>query len=189
MAALEARSLLTRETILSPDALYPAGVGGIIGMVGGLRLKQWARSRQNAGRHQIGIGGRLTSESARQVSGSSNLAKAMRYAIRHWPGLVVFLDDGRVEMDANVVERAIRPKTLTRKNALFAGSDGGAKHWAPAMALIQTARLNGVEPLAWLTDVLERIVSGRTKAHEMHSLLPWTWARANASDEAEQLAA
>jgi hypothetical protein len=64
MAALEARSLLTRETISSPDALYPAGVGGIIGMVGGLRLERWAASRQNNGRHQIGIGGRLTSESA-----------------------------------------------------------------------------------------------------------------------------
>ena len=64
MAALEARSLLTRETILSPDARYPAGVGGIIGMVGGLRSERWTPSRQNNGRHQIGIGGRLTSESA-----------------------------------------------------------------------------------------------------------------------------
>jgi transposase len=113
-----------------------------------------------------------------RVSTSSDLAKAMRYAIRHWPGLVVFLDDGRVEMDTNVVERAIRPNTLTRKNALFAGSDGGAHHWALAMTLIQTAKLNGVDPLAWLTDVLERVVSGRTKAHEMASLLPWNWAAA-----------
>ena len=89
-----------------------------------------------------------------RVSGASDLARAMRYAIRHWPGLVVFLDDGRVEMDTNVVERAIRPHTLTRKNALFAGSDGGAKHWALALTLIQTAKLNGVDPMAWLTDVL-----------------------------------
>ena len=117
-------------------------------------------------------------DQVKRVSGPSDLAKAMRYAIRHWPGLVVFLDDGRVEMDTNVVERAIRPNTLTRKNALFAGSDGGAKHWALAMPLIQTAKLNGVDPLAWLTDVLERIVSGRTKSHEMHTLLPWTWAAA-----------
>ena len=114
-------------------------------------------------------------DQVKRVSGPSDLAKAMRYAIRHWPGLVVFLDDGRVEMDTNVVERAIRPNTPTRKNALFAGSDGGAKHWALAMTLIQTAKLNGVDPLAWLTDVLERIVSGRTKAHEMQTLLPWTW--------------
>ena len=113
-----------------------------------------------------------------RVSAVSDLAKAMRYAIRHWPGLVVFLDDGRVEMDTNVVERAIRPSVLTRKNALFAGSDGGARHWALAMTLIQTAKLNGVDPMAWLTDVLERIVSGRTKAHELDTLLPWNWAAA-----------
>jgi transposase len=128
-------------------------------------------------------------DQVKRVSGSSDLAKAMRYAIRHWPGLAVFLDDGRVEMDTNVVERAIRPNTLTRKNALFAGSDGGAKHWALAMTLIQTAKLNGVDPLAWLTDVLERIVSGRTKAHEMHTLLPWAWAAATINSKAEQLAA
>ncbi len=74
-----------------------------------------------------------------------------------------------------MVERAIRPNTLTRKNALFAGSDGGAAHWALAMTLIQTAKLNGVDPMAWLTDVLERLVSGKTKAHEMQTLLPWNW--------------
>ena len=110
-----------------------------------------------------------------KVSGASDLAKAMRYALRHWPGLTAFLDDGRIEMDSNTVERAIRPHTLTRKNALFAGNDGGARHWAIAMTLIQTAKLNGVDPMAWLTDVLERIVSGRTKANELETLLPWNW--------------
>lgn len=110
-----------------------------------------------------------------RVSAVSDLAKAIHYAIRHWPGLVVFLDDGRVEMDTNVVERAIRPIALNRKNALFAGSDGGARHWAIAMTLIQTAKLNNVDPMAWLTDVLERVVSGRTKTHELHTLLPWNW--------------
>ena len=110
-----------------------------------------------------------------RVSGASDLARAMRYAIRHWDGLTAFLDDGRIEMDTKVVERAIRPHTLTRKNTLFAGSDGGARHWAIAMTLIQTAKLNGVEPMAWLTDVLARVVSGRTKAHELHALLPWNW--------------
>ena len=110
-----------------------------------------------------------------KVSGASDLAKAMRYALRHWPGLTAFLDDGRIEMDSNTVERAIRPHTLTRKNALFAGNDGGARHWAIAITLIQTAKLNGVDPMAWLTDVLERIVSGRTKANELETLLPWNW--------------
>ncbi|MDQ2804439.1 MAG: IS66 family transposase [Pseudomonadota bacterium] len=126
---------------------------------------------------------------ADRVSAASDLAKAIRYAIRHWPGLVVYLDDGRVEMDTNVVERAIRPHTLTRKNALFAGSDGGARHWALAMTLIQTAKLNGVDPMAWLTDVLEQVVSGRTKVHELHTLLPWTWAAANSTSTPDALAA
>jgi transposase len=117
-----------------------------------------------------------------KVSGASDLAKAMRYALRHWPGLTTFLDDGRIEMDSNTVERAIRPHTLTRKNALFAGSDGGARHWAIAMTLIQTAKLSGIDPMAWLTDVLERIVSGRTKANQLGTLLPWNWQSTRQSD-------
>jgi hypothetical protein len=110
-----------------------------------------------------------------QLSGRSELAKAIRYALNHWEGLTLFLDDGRLELDTNTVERAIRPVALGRKNALFAGSDAGGKHWATITSLIQTAKLNDVDPLAWLTDVLERIVSGRTRAHELETLLPWNW--------------
>src|SRR3954467_2234197 len=123
----------------------------------------------------------LTAQLGR-VSGKSGLAEAIRYALRHWQGLVLFLDDGRLELDTNTVERAIRPIALGRKNALFAGSDGGARWWAIVASLVATAKLNGVEPLAWLTDVLERVVSGRTKAQELERLLPWTW-------KAERLAA
>src|SRR3954449_6933282 len=118
--------------------------------------------------------GWLTVQLAR-VSGKSGLAEAIRYALRHWTGLVLFLDDGRLELDTDTVERAIRPIALGRKNSLFAGSDGGACHWAIVASLVATAKLNGVEPLAWLTDVLERTVSGRTKAHELERLLPWNW--------------
>jgi transposase len=110
-----------------------------------------------------------------RVPGWSDLAKAMRYMLRHWDGLTLYLDDGRLEMDTNVVERAIRPVTITRKNSLFAGSDAGARHWAIANTLIQTCKLNDVEPFAWLTDVLQRIVSGRTNSRELHALLPWNW--------------
>ena len=110
-----------------------------------------------------------------RVSGKSGLAEAIRYALRHWPGLVLFLEDGRLELDTNTVERTMRGVALGRKNSLFAGSDGGARHWAIVTSLVATAKLNGVEPLAWLTDVLERMVSGRTKAHELARLLPWTW--------------
>src|SRR3954469_23260577 len=125
--------------------------------------------------------GWLTVQLAR-VSGRSNLAEAIRYALRHWQGLVLFLDDGRLELDTNVIERAIRPIALGRKNSLFAGSDGGARHWAIVASLVATAKLNGVEPQAWLPEVLGQMVSGRTKANELVRLLPWNW-------QVEQLAA
>ena len=127
------------------------------------------------------LNGWLTAQLGR-VSGKSTLAEAIRYALRHWTGLLLFLDDGRLELDTNTIERAIRPIALGRKNSLFAGSDGGARHWAIVASLVATAKLNGVEPLAWLTDVLERMVSGQTKAHELERLLPWHW-------KAERLAA
>jgi transposase len=110
-----------------------------------------------------------------RISGRSTLAQAIRYALNHWDGLVLYLDDGRLELDTNTVERAMRPVALGRKNALFAGSDTGGRHWAIVATLIQSAKLNDVDPLAWLTDVLERIVSGRTRRHELHTLLPWNW--------------
>jgi transposase len=114
-----------------------------------------------------------------RLSGRSKLAQAIRYTLNHWEGLGRFLDDGRLEMDTNIVERAMRPIALGRKNALFAGADSGAIHWAIVATLIQTAKLNDVEPLAWLADVLKRVVSGRTKRHELEQLLPWNWKTLN----------
>jgi transposase len=115
-----------------------------------------------------------------RVSAKSTLAEAIRYALRHWNGLGLFLDDGRVEIDSNTVERTIRPIKLGAKNHLFAGSDGGAESWAVVASLIQTAKLNDVEPFAYLRDVLERIVSGKTKANDLGSLLPWAWKASQA---------
>ncbi|MGH8144323.1 MAG: IS66 family transposase [Steroidobacteraceae bacterium] len=117
-----------------------------------------------------------------RVSGRSTLAQAMRYALNHWSGLVLYLDDGRLEMDTNTVERAMRPVALGRKIALFAGADSGGRHWAIVATLIQTAKLNDVDPLAWLTDVLQRIVAGTTRQHELHKLLPWNRNTADAAE-------
>jgi transposase len=113
----------------------------------------------------------LDGELAR-VSAKSALAEAIRYALRHRNGLSLLLEDGRVEIDSNTVERTIRPIKLGAKNHIFAGSDGGAASWAVIASMIQTAKLNGIEPFAYLCDVLEKIVSGRTKATELSSLLP-----------------
>lgn len=124
-----------------------------------------------------------------RLSKGSDLAKAMRYTLRHWTGLTLFLEDGRIELDTNTVEREIRRIPLGRKNALFAGNDVGAEHWACMATLIASAKLNDVEPLAYLTDLLERIVSGRTKATEINTLLPWNWKAARAATEIAQAAA
>jgi hypothetical protein len=78
-------------------------------------------------------------------------------------------------VDNNTVERTIRPISLGRKNALFAGSAGGGESWAILASVINTAKLHGLDPQTYLTDVLERIVSGQTKINAMNELLPWHW--------------
>ena len=108
------------------------------------------------------------------------LAEAIRYALTRWTALCCFLDDGRIALDNNTVERAIRPIALGRKNHLFAGSDGGAIRWAVVASLLATAKLNNVEPFAYLRDVLERM----SNAHPMSrldDLLPWNWAQLKAA--------
>ena len=109
------------------------------------------------------------------ISQKTKLAEAIRYALSRWDGLTRFVDDGRVEIDSNVVERAIRPIALNRKNALFAGSDGGAENWAIVATLIETCKLNGVDPMAYLADVLARIVNGHL-ASKLDELMPWAYA-------------
>src|SRR6185437_8147485 len=106
------------------------------------------------------------------ISQKTKLADAIRYALSRWAGLCLFLEDGRIEIDNNVVERTIRPLALTRKNALFAGSDGGAEHWAVVASLIESCKLLGVEPHAYLADVISRIVNGHPQ-NRLDELLPW----------------
>jgi transposase len=136
---------------------------------------QRARIRQAESRPLVEAMKTWFEQELARISAKSSLAEAIGYALRHWKGLGLFLDDGRVEIDSNTVERTIRPIKLGAKNHLFAGSDGGAESWAVLASLIQTAKLNDVEPFAYLRDVLERIVSGKTKANWLSSLLPWAW--------------
>jgi len=109
------------------------------------------------------------------ISQKGDLAKAIRYVLNHWEGLTRFLDDGRVELDTNTVERAIRPLALTRKNSLFAGSEGGAEHWAVLASLIATCKLNGVEPQAYIEDVITKLINGHLQSR-LDELLPWAYA-------------
>lgn len=119
---------------------------------------------------------RLEEESAK-----SKLAEAIRYTLNHWEGLTVFLADGRVEADTNVVEREIRPIVLGRRNALFSGSARGAEAWAILASIINTCKLHDLDPQTYLTDVLEKIVSGQTKVNALPELLPWNWKQAQAA--------
>lgn len=118
--------------------------------------------------------GKLT-ELSYEVSSKSALGKAVSYTLNHWGGLTAFLEDGRIEVDSNVVERSMKSVALTRKNSLFVGSAGGGKTFAVIASLVNTCKLNGVDPDVWLADVLERIISGKVKVNDMESLLPWTW--------------
>ncbi|NTH14220.1 IS66 family transposase [Agrobacterium rhizogenes] len=125
-----------------------------------------------------------------EVSSKSALGKAVAYTLNHWSGLVAFLEDGRIEVDTNIVERSMKSVALTRKNALFVGNERGGKTFAVLASLVNTAKLNSVNPQTWLTDVLERIISGKVKANEMESLLPWAWkAEREAIDDQERRAA
>ena len=109
-----------------------------------------------------------------KVPKGGKLADALSYGLNHWDGLCRFLDDGRIEIDSNTVERSIRGLALTRKNALFAGHDRGAAGWAMIASLLETCKLNQVDPLAWTTDVLTKLVN-RWPASRIDELMPWAY--------------
>lgn len=119
-----------------------------------------------------------------RVSAKATIAEHLRYALKHWDGLARFLDDGRIELDTNIVERSIRPIVINRKNALFAGHDQGAENWACIASLIETAKLCGVDPQTYLTDVLTKLVN-LWPASRLDELMPWAWA----ADRSRSLAA
>ena len=109
---------------------------------------------------------------ARQVSAKSKLGEGIRYALTRWEGLSRFLDDGRIDLDSNTVERSIRPLALNRKNALFAGSDEGGDNWAVIATLIECCKLNAINLHAWLTQTLTSIANGYP-VNRLGELMPW----------------
>jgi hypothetical protein len=109
-----------------------------------------------------------------QIPGKSPLGGAIRYALTRMKKLRPWLDHGVLELDNNTAKRSMRPIALGRKNYLFMGSEGGGKAAAIAYTLVETAKLNGVDPQAWLTDVLGRIADH--KINRIDELLPWRYA-------------
>jgi len=109
-----------------------------------------------------------------KISGKSPLAQAIRYALGRMPKARSYLENGHLELDNNTAERAVKPVAIGRKNWMFAGSEGGGKAMAIAFTLIETAKLNGVDPQAWLTWVLAQIADH--KITRLDELLPWRYA-------------
>ena len=172
-------SPIAREALERIGALYDIEAA-INGQPRDVRLAM----RQKESRPKVEAFHQWCEQQLSVIPGKGNLAKAMRYALRRWDSFTLFLDDGRVAIDNNAAERAIKPIALGRKNFLFAGSDAGGEILADAMTVIETAKLSGLNPETYIADVLTRIRPDDPKQHE--TLLPWAW---KAERDAAKLAA
>jgi transposase len=121
-------------------------------------------------------------ETRDKLTRAHDLAKAIHYMLRRWPSFVRFLDDGRICLSNNTAERALRGVALGRKSWMFCGADRGGQRAAVLYSLIVTAKMNDVDPQAWLADVLARIAEH--PAQRIDELLPWNWRSGTASAQA-----
>jgi transposase len=119
---------------------------------------------------------------AKRVSRKTDLGEAMAYMLKRQDGFRLFLDDGRVDMDSNLVENAIRSPAMNRRNALFAGHDEGGRNWARFASLIGTCKMNGVEPYAYLRDLFTKLAN-RHLDKDIDALMPWTYVTKNATSK------
>lgn len=141
----------------------------------GLEPDQRLGMRQQLSAPLVAAFGVWLKEKRSRISAKSRLGEKLTYIANHWAGLQVFLTDGRVEIDNNPVENRIRPIALGRKNHLFCGHDEGGRSWARIASLIETCKLNGVDPLAYLTATLTAIANGHP-ASRLDELLPGPFA-------------
>lgn len=130
--------------------------------------------RQEQSKPQVEMLRLAIDDALRRLSPKSSMAKALAYGRKRWDALSRFLDDGRAEIDNNIAERAIRAIAIGRKNWLFAGSRAGGERAAALYTVIETAKLNGLEPQAYITDVIEKIAQG-WPASRWDELMPWNW--------------
>jgi hypothetical protein len=161
-------SPLALEAVRRIDALFE-----IERAINGESAERRREVRQEASAPLVADLGRWLREERPKLSRGNDLAKAMDYLLKRWPAFTRFLDDGRICLSNNAAERALRGIALGRKSWLFAGSDRGGQRAAALYSLIITAKLNDVDPQAWLADVLARIAEH--PAHSIDDLLPWNW--------------
>jgi len=143
--------------------------------INGLTPQQRAAVRNERSRPLVVALEAWLREQRAKLSGQSEIAKAIAYSLTRWAALTRFLDDGRLCMSNNAAEREIRAVAIGRKNWTFAGSDEGGRRAAAIYTLIQTAKLNDVDPQAWLADILARLQDHPAK--RIDQLLPWNWKR------------
>jgi transposase len=162
------QSDIAREALDRIGALYD-----IEAQVSGRPATERHTVRQAHSRPKVEAFKLWAEDNLRHISGKGDLAAAFRYALNRWSSFCLFLDDGRVAIDNNSAERAMRPIGIGRKNWLFAGNDAGGETLAKAMTLIESAKLSGLNPQAYLADVLARI--NDHIAPRLYELLPWNW--------------
>lgn len=161
-------SPLAVEAVRRIDALFD-----IERTINGQSAEQRRQVRQELSAPLVADLERWLREERPKLSRGNDLAKAIDYMLKRWPAFTRFLDDGRICLSNNAAERAIRGIALGRKSWLFAGSDRGGQRAAAMYSLIVTAKLNNVDPQAWLADVLARIAEH--PARDIDELLPWNW--------------
>jgi transposase len=132
------------------------------------------RHRQERSRPQVEELRVAIDDALRRLSPKSAMAKALVYGRKRWQALTRFLDEGTAEIDNNIAERAMRSVAIGRKNWLFAGSKAGGQRAAAIYSVIETCKLNGIEPQAYIADVIEKIASG-WPASRWDELMPWNW--------------
>ena len=161
-------SPIALEAVKRIDALFD-----IERAINGLGAEERLRVRQGQSAPIVATFEAWLRDERSRLSRSASVAKPIDYMLRRWQRFTGFLDDGRICLTNNTAERALRGFALGRKSWLFAGSERGAERAAAMSTLIATAKLNDVDPLAWLADVLARIAA--TPQTRLHELLPWNW--------------
>jgi hypothetical protein len=167
----KAKSPVAEEALRRIQALY-AIEQAVAGKPAGVRLA----ARQEHSRKLLEAFKAWAEEQRRRLSGKTALGKAFQYALARWPALTQYLADGRLNIDNNVAERLLRGIAVTRKNFLFLGSDRGGERAAVLYAIIETARLNDLNPEAYLADIIDRLAKGHLSA-KLDELLPWNYAK------------
>ena len=160
------------EAVQRIDALFD-----IERNINGLSAEERLRVRQERSAPILAALEAWLREERSRLSRSASVAKPIDYVLRRWVRFVRFIDDGRVCLSNNAAERALRGFALGRKSWLFAGSERGAERAAAMATLIMTAKLNDIDPLAWLADVLGRIAD--IPQSRLPELLPWNWKHSN----------